>query len=178
MRVPGGCLLERGPRGAPGLPAGTGTDRRCPGCQACVDGRAGASAAAAPSTAATSLPGERRTPWAPRADALVSRRSVKGLFWVETSGRSQPWMVLPPYAGPGSSTSAPRAPPPLPGPAFSVWLGVVAGRAWPVPSLLVLVAQREEEGAVLGTGWLEMGLGGRTGRCPGERCAQDRGRGG
>lgn len=42
----------------------------------------------------------------------------------------------------------------------SVWLGVVAGRAWPVPSLLALVAQQEEEGAVSGTGWMEVGLGG------------------
>jgi len=57
--------------------------------------------------------GERRTPRAPCADALVSQRSEKGLFWVET-GQSPPWMVLPPYAGLGCSISAPWAPLPLP----------------------------------------------------------------
>lgn len=108
--------------------------------------------------------GERRTPWAPHADALVSQRSAKGLFWMET-GQYPPWMVLPPYTGPGCSISAPRVP--LPPPCAlklllaSVWLGVVSGRAWPVSSLLALVAQQEEEGVLLGTGWMEVGLGGR-----------------
>lgn len=105
--------MSAGPRGAPGLPAGTGTDRRCPGCQACVDGWAGA----------VSPPGRER--WAPHADAVVSQKSAKGLFWVET-GQSPPWMVLPPYAGLGCSISAPRVPLRLPEPAFSIWLGVVA----------------------------------------------------
>lgn len=44
----------------------------------------------------------------------------------------------------------------------SVGLGGVTGRAHPVAHRLV--AQQEEEGAVSGTGWMEMGLGGHSAR--------------
>jgi len=49
----------------------------------------------------------------------------------------------------------------------SIWLGVAASRAWPDPLLLMLVAQQEEEGAVSGTGRMEMGWGGGHGGAQG-----------
>lgn len=62
-----------------GCPACTGTDPQCPGCQACVDSQAGASASAAAGTAAVSLPGQ---PWGsiglPRLPGLMCW-SPKGL---------------------------------------------------------------------------------------------------
>lgn len=95
-RVGAGTLSpERGPQGAPGLPTSMGTYRRCPGL-AWAAGRATCSGGPQHGgcVCAGAALGERRTPRAPCAHVLVSRRSGKWLFWAQTR-QSPPRMALP-----------------------------------------------------------------------------------